>query len=332
MSLERHSPSITHTTQLPHPHHNPALAASSVAPSAPPAATDDALQPPSPQASAHPTAHPAESSQTPTSTYNTDPRGSLKGADSDHTHASSPQAHNPMSASQRTHVNGAQPTPTPPKSFLSKLFRILVPCVFPSKSHPVEPADVVPAEPKELLQEKPEPTLHHEEKSSSPIATPPPQDPPREEPPQTLTAPPADTPSRPATPKPENAEIVIPPSSSKTHLLPADETEGMTSGAVQPPGSTGDSPTQEKPHLPPTLSVADGEDSDHTSYLDEEEPEDPEDEEERLIYNGGAGIPIGPVSSLAAYLAIVYSYSAIRMVCLSRCSPPSPPSTRAANA
>ncbi|KAF8161011.1 HAD-like domain-containing protein [Crassisporium funariophilum] len=69
----------------------------------------------------------------------------------------------------------------------------------------------------------------------------------------------------------------------------------MTSGAVQPPGSKGDSPTHEKPHASPAHTHGgDGEESEDTSYTEEEELEDPEDEEERLIFNGGAGIPIGP--------------------------------------
>lgn len=59
-----------------------------------------------------------------------------------------------------------------------------------------------------------------------------------------------------------------------------DDTAGVTSGAVQAPGSTG----------------LEGEDSE-SSVVDEERHRtlEEEDDEERLIMNGGNGIPIGPV-------------------------------------
>ncbi|KIM31419.1 hypothetical protein M408DRAFT_259128 [Serendipita vermifera MAFF 305830] len=74
-------------------------------------------------------------------------------------------------------------------------------------------------------------------------------------------------------------ELVVPP--SEPDLLPLAETEGVTSGAVQPPGSTG----------------VEGSDSEG-SVVDEDRhrPLEEEDDEERLILNGGNGIPIGPVS------------------------------------
>lgn len=75
-------------------------------------------------------------------------------------------------------------------------------------------------------------------------------------------------------------ELVVPP--SEPDLLPLAETEGVTSGAVQAPGSTG----------------VDGSDSEG-SIGDEERhrPLEEEDDEERLILAGGNGIPIGPVST-----------------------------------
>jgi RNA polymerase II subunit A small phosphatase-like protein len=95
----------------------------------------------------------------------------------------------------------------------------------------------------------------------------------------------------------------------------------MTSGAVQPPGSTGDElgallsphPHQQihhgvknqhqhqHQHHTADGSVIDDE-SDETSFTEEEDGDDAiaalddaEDEENRLIMNGGVGIPIGPV-------------------------------------
>ncbi|KAH9485316.1 hypothetical protein JR316_0002224 [Psilocybe cubensis] len=201
-----------------------------------------------------------------------------------------PSALNGMSGSQNTHVNGAN-SQTPPRtqrpSFFSKLFRILVPCVSPSpSSHPVElPETVAKAPEPEKVDSKPE-----EEEKSAPSETTLPQDTLRVEP----TKPTISTDSRPITPTAENAEVILPPTPT-THLLPPEETEGMTSGAVQPPGSKGDTPTHEKSHsaVHHPVDSADGNESEGTSYT-EEELEEAEDEEDRLIFNGGAGIPIGP--------------------------------------
>ncbi|KAJ3713284.1 HAD-like domain-containing protein [Lentinula raphanica] len=77
----------------------------------------------------------------------------------------------------------------------------------------------------------------------------------------------------------------------------------MTSGAVVPPGSSGTVDSKRSSHYSTSRSngVADGEESDGTSsFTDDDELEDVqnlndiEDEEDRLISNGGAGIPIGP--------------------------------------
>ena len=74
------------------------------------------------------------------------------------------------------------------------------------------------------------------------------------------------------------------------------ETDGLTSGAVQPPGSTGEESRSDY-----VVSSELGEES-GGSYSDEEvftaalQAEELEDEEQRLIKQGGTGIPIGPVS------------------------------------
>lgn len=102
----------------------------------------------------------------------------------------------------------------------------------------------------------------------------------------------AHTPGTPPTPT-SDPSVIVPPT-PKSVYLPKSETEGVTSGAVQPPGSTGDEPILQR--------NAGEEDSDGTSFTDEDDVGDvtqdqiqEEDEEERLIMNGGAGIPIGPV-------------------------------------
>lgn len=94
-----------------------------------------------------------------------------------------------------------------------------------------------------------------------------------------------------AVPRPPSvaeSEVIVPPPPS-THLLPEDETDGVTSGAVQPPGSTGD--------LIVRTHTRDS-DSEGTSYTDDDVDRhtmDEQAEEERLIRNGGAGIPMSAV-------------------------------------
>lgn len=209
-----------------------------------------------------------------------------------------PSALNGMSASQQktqTHVNGAKSSKNARPSFLSRLIHILVPCISPSpSSHPVELPESVPQ-----IQTSEKVGTKVEEDKVSPVEVTTAPEPPRPEPLSPLVVPE----SRPITPSGEDTEVILPPTPT-THLLPPDETEGMTSGAVQPPGSKGESPTHEKHHHAPHTN-SDPEDSEGTSY--EEELEDVEDEEDRLIFNGGAGIPIGPVSEVSSDGGCVYS-------------------------
>jgi len=87
-----------------------------------------------------------------------------------------------------------------------------------------------------------------------------------------------------------DSEIIVQPPPS-AHLRPEDETDGLTSGAVQPPGSTGDPIVR-------THTRDSSEDSEGTSFTDDEGDDrralDEQAQEERLIRNGGSGIPIGP--------------------------------------
>jgi len=88
-------------------------------------------------------------------------------------------------------------------------------------------------------------------------------------------------PSRPHTPAGNDGDVIVPPTPATPHLLPDSETGGVTSGAVQAPGSTGN----------------EHDESEHSTISDDEpsKPYTEEDEEERLIMSGGNGIPIGPV-------------------------------------
>jgi carboxy-terminal domain RNA polymerase II polypeptide A small phosphatase len=103
----------------------------------------------------------------------------------------------------------------------------------------------------------------------------------------TLTIPPINVQPPPHSTDPDI--IILPP--PNIHLLPEDETDGLTSGAVQPPGSTGEQVIRTSSH--------DSEDFDGTNYTDDEGEDrhmlDEQDEEERLLRNGGSGIPVGPV-------------------------------------
>lgn len=138
---------------------------------------------------------------------------------------------------------------------------------------------------------------------------------------QPLTIPPAEA--------PPDTEIIIPPTPTK-QLLPFSETDGLTSGAVQPPGSTGEDHTHEHIHV----HRDSGEESDGSRTEDEvlrdlvtaEEDED----EGAAIPRGGYGVPIGPVSHMSVLalfslrcgreaLFVVYSPRALRWI---RMEPP----------
>jgi RNA polymerase II subunit A small phosphatase-like protein len=198
-----------------------------------------------------------------------------------------------------TEANGGKPrvsvsTPTKPKSsntrsnvsFFSKILLKLLPCIAPSRAHPIDVDDrasgstEVNSSPehkeKQALKETEGPLKAdaNAASSSSPLATL-----------DNLTIPPPLSP---------DAAVILPPTPTK-QLLPQAETEGVTSGAVQPPGSTG----EEIAHDHSRAHTRDsGDESEGTSYTEDEDVDDhmddAEDDEDRLIMNGGAGIPIGP--------------------------------------
>lgn len=96
----------------------------------------------------------------------------------------------------------------------------------------------------------------------------------------------------------------MPPTPTK-QLLPIDETDGLTSGAVRPPGSTGVEENATKTHELVRVTVGEsGEEGSDGSSEDElsedgQQVEEWEDDEQRLIRQGGAGIPLGPVSLIS---------------------------------
>ena len=167
----------------------------------------------------------------------------------------------------------------PSRSFLSKVVTKVVPCV----SAPLTPIEGLSngSVPLKDLSKQDFP-------NSDSVTSPPPLDIDLSTP---LAAGFSITPTSSTPPSPDS-DIVVPLPVSAT-LRPQDETDGMTSGAVQPPGSSG---TTEVFHTPTTLTSHDS-DSDRTSLSEEDRVQEELDEEERLIRNGGSGIPIGPVST-----------------------------------
>ncbi|KZP11609.1 NIF-domain-containing protein [Athelia psychrophila] len=177
-------------------------------------------------------------------------------------------------------------------SLFSKIVRKLVPCIGPSsRGHAVDLND---------LESVPKSSVTHDGKEVEKTAETPAAD---AEASTSATSPPANTtPTVALVPSPivisppttSDAERVVPPTPTK-QLLPLAETEGVTSGAVQAPGSSGEVVVAEPTPTRPTHES--GEESDGTSYTEDDDLDDhldDEDEEHRLIMNGGAGIPIGP--------------------------------------
>lgn len=199
----------------------------------------------------------------------------------------------------------------------ARLFHVFVPCVGPSqRAHDIEPLPVelqsssadgsatALKEKVDVKQQEELPAKPTEESAPTPtiVETQPPESTPDTTEPKPEAEAPSLTPLE-IPPAPTDSSLVVPPTPTKV-LLPRDETEGMTSGSVQPPGSTGgDSPHEQRhrTHTQDSENESDG----STSFTEDEEMDDGtpidevEDEEERLIMNGGAGIPIGPVSDVS---------------------------------
>ncbi|KAI0675191.1 HAD-like domain-containing protein [Trametes maxima] len=306
-------------------------------PQQPPTSPDSAGQAPAPPASApaHPTEPTSatherpddnengaarkdkgslESEQTGTPTYKgSAPRRDANKSVSDAAHSSSTSAEhlaNPDSPNARPRSRRGKNK----DGLFAKLFRVLVPCVGPSsRAHPIDVDEKRPSE-----QAPPSPSKTNDASSSAlkekqaakeaedlPPA-------PQEHPEHPADAAPngAETSAHGAgtsteippplqpieIPHPDDPNVLVPPTPTKT--LPLEETEGVTSGAVQPPGSTGGDSIRDHSRR---NSRDLGDDSDgSTSFTEDEDLEEGtpmdeiEDEEERLIMQGGAGIPIGP--------------------------------------
>lgn len=172
------------------------------------------------------------------------------------------------------------------KSFFTKIVQAFVPCTGPSHAHAAVGTDDI-----NDTEDSPGNSLALKEKRAAlernnPLL-------------ETFT--PHQPQPRVDTPVPDDAEVILPP---PVALLPMSETDGVTSGAVQAPGSTGDSSALYD-HL---HKIHQTEDSDGGSFDEFEGPSlDEEDEEARLIRNGGSGIPIGPDGKLRPLLPPILS-------------------------
>jgi carboxy-terminal domain RNA polymerase II polypeptide A small phosphatase len=229
----------------------------------------------------------------------------LENAPSSSTHVEKP-AEIGRSSSGKLKAKVYNSTRSSKPSFFSKLVRKLVPCTSTSRTHPLDIDDKASGTSEHdssiVLKEKQ--GLKDVEKESGPShpskatidTTPAPS------PTDTSSSLPLAT-SNPVAiislPPPVDSDVIIPPS---RQLLPESETEGVTSGAVQPPGSTGEETMQDHTmhgHLSGNETDDTGGDEE---YQDANNMEDIEDDEDRLIRQGGAGIPIGPVSRVQRYL------------------------------
>ncbi|QRV94212.1 NLI interacting factor-like phosphatase [Ceratobasidium sp. AG-Ba] len=175
--------------------------------------------------------------------------------------------------------------------FWASLKAALIPCAAPSSAHPID-EDLAPSEPPAIPmaeREKGAPSATVSEKQPALAADSHTADPTSSTATSTTVAEhkPAIAPLVPVpvpVSPPAEPEEVVPPS-PKPQLLSQEESEGMLSGSVQAPGSTGAPESESEGEA----SITDGEES----HKELEDP-DAEDEEERLIMMGGAGIPIGP--------------------------------------
>ncbi|KAJ7647393.1 NIF-domain-containing protein [Roridomyces roridus] len=177
-----------------------------------------------------------------------------------------------VSSSTTSHsiVKPAAQRARPKKTFLTRVVYKLVPCVGPDSS---VIADMDLPQMAERRPSEAGPQTGNPDASAASTSA-------------ALLTPPTINIERP--PSRAESEVIVPPPPS-THLLPEDETDGLTSGAVQPPGSTGD--------LIIRTHTRDSEESEGTSFTDDEGDDRALDEqarEELLIRNGGSGIPIGP--------------------------------------
>ncbi|KAG6334629.1 hypothetical protein ID866_4455 [Astraeus odoratus] len=214
-----------------------------------------------------------------------------------------------LSKGENKSKSGSQRSPKK-ESFISKLVRRLVPCVAPNeRAHAIEIDHIEgggnPSRHAEPVVTNEKPQLNNAEQKEKE----------REATMQPLTQPQLD--SSPLTGAQDTEMLPNPPTPPKT-VLPPSETAGTTNGTVQPSSPAADifSPSpaspSDTPHAVPSGARPHAGDVSHSTVSDsdasftdeghsegeevEGEEGDPmeEDDEDALIMNGGAGIPVGP--------------------------------------
>jgi RNA polymerase II subunit A small phosphatase-like protein len=282
-------------------------------------------------------------STTLTGTHHT--RVSRKGAQtaSEGAHSSTAAEKPPSLKSAAKRKAPKPPSSTPRVSFISRLFRSLVPCIGSSRT-PNEAVDEVVSDPNSSAAALRDKSARDAEKDASlrPVHETPgatnESDSDQPHPGTDATSLPLVstalnvTPPEPSAPD-SNLDIVVPPTPTK--VIPESETGGVTSSAVVPPGST----AEEVAHLRAQQAhePSSGDESDGTSFTEDEEVEDvhgvdeAEDDEDRLILSGGAGIPIGSVSASSSLLRASHLFFNQRTEFLDRSYPQLPLNTWDAN-
>jgi RNA polymerase II subunit A small phosphatase-like protein len=302
----------------------------------------------------HPTSEPADDAErekekdkgslstTLTGTHQT--RVSRKGAQtaSEGAHSSTAAEKPPSLKSAAKRKAPKPPSSTPRVSFISRLFRSLVPCIGSSRT-PNEAVDEVVSDPNSSAAALRDKSARDAEKDASlrPVHETPgatnESDLDQPHPGTDATVLPLVstalnvTPPEPSAPD-SNLDIVVPPTPTK--VIPESETGGVTSSAVVPPGST----AEEVAHLraQQVHESSSGDESDG-SFTEDEEAEDvhgvdeAEDDEDRLILSGGAGIPIGSVSASSSLLRASHLFFNQRTEFLDRSYPQLPLNTWDAN-
>lgn len=208
------------------------------------------------------------------------------------------------SSSERSIIVKAKPPPRPYKlSLMSRVMHVVVPCVaYSPRAHSISlddepkpnPALQNELPPPEMDQTLLDTTIEDGNQASSSSIDPSPA---------SLTIP-SVTVSSPPTPTDPEIIILPPPN---THLLPEDETDGVTSGSVQPPGSTGHDIQITRTHTRDTDESDDTYTDDEVDIRQQEIEE--QAEEDMLIRSGGSGIPLDEVCTSINFIVFRADFS-----------------------
>lgn len=186
----------------------------------------------------------------------------------------------------------------PRPSFLARLIYLLIPCVSPSRTHFEDSHIIIPPSPPGRANDKDTQQKYDDNKTLESTLRPAGLSAP-EEGIAEKTNDPLGLPTTPPPPLQTNAETGVDEdmqqlADSERPAKP--DLENVMSGGVQQPGSGLDKNRTQEPN-----QNGIGEESEGSSFTEDDDLDDMngmdevDDEEDRLILNGGTGIPIGPV-------------------------------------